>query len=316
MAAAEDLPKQPILGRLILTGQMPSDMIDSYKAAYSDHQKWLDEDNFSEEQGVIRDITITRNGEEWISVNFGPSEDFHRLIQYPHKYVVWMLTHGSWEQPSPPLVPWPVAILMNRLRQTNTHRFYNACVGPNRDLLEWNQETLHFSSAAWVCAHEWLVLEEAGDERQYVGSLYDSQESIMQGKEPEESESEDELVPFDNSASDVIRKHNFPLTLPSGHLNGVRSLPSCTQKKIKSLKTHRLCLSSVSGAKPILQKCSDNWPTPAVATQWRKIGNHDHIVMAEGRYTSAFSEMGVRAHRRLMAMADVALATSVDLKTG
>lgn len=38
--------------------------------------------------------------------------------------------------------------------------------------------------------------------------------------------------------------------------------------------------------------------------------------MAEGRYTSAFSEMGVRVHRRLMAMADVALAVKFDLKTG
>ena len=37
--------------------------------------------------------------------------------------------------------------------------------------------------------------------------------------------------------------------------------------------------------------------------------------MTEGRYTSAFSEMGVRVHRRLMAMTDVVCATGGELHT-
>ena len=135
----------------------------------------------------------------------------------------------------------------------------------------------------------------------------------MKGTEPNESDSEDEIVEFDNSASDVIKKHNFPLTLPSGHLNGVRSLPPCTQKNVKAWQTSRLCGAGAAGGGPVLESCDRDWPSPAVGKKWEAIQNDDHLAVAEGRYTSAFTEMGVRVHRRLMAMADVALKMETPL---
>ena len=96
MAVAVDAPKLPVVGRLMLTRQMPPPLIDRYKAAYSDHQRWLGDSNFYKKQARIHDITIERDDETWISVDFGPSEDFNRLIEYPHSYAVWMLTAGRW----------------------------------------------------------------------------------------------------------------------------------------------------------------------------------------------------------------------------
>ena len=123
-----------------------------------------------------------------------------------------------------------MAILMNRLRHTQTIDFYKADHAQDRDLSEWRLETLHLSSAAWGCALEWLARETGGDRPEPVLSLYREQELIMQAKNPEDTDSEEEDVPFANSANDVLQKHHFPLTLPSGHLNGVRALPSCTKK--------------------------------------------------------------------------------------
>ena len=301
MAAVGPVGNQPTIGRLIINQSLPPAAIGRWKLKYpNNHEKWLD-GNFTLEQAKITSV-----GAVWISLNFGPSENYDRVVEYPLDYVSEMLTRKLWDQPVPDNTQgWPVAILMNRLRHTKTVDFYKAEHAQDRDVSDWRLETLHLSSAAWGCALEWLAREaDLGGGPGAVQSLYQAQEIIMQTKEPEDNDSDDD-VDFANSANDVLQKHHFPLRLPSGHLNGVRSLPSCTQNATNKWKIYRLSKDD-GGSDPKLAKCDRDWPSPTAVRAWREIANNDHISKAEGRYTSAFSEMGVRVHRRLMAKADVA----------
>ena len=292
---------QPVDGRLILSRPVEEAQIGTWKAKYPESPLG---GTFSSEHAEITSVD-----DDSITVDFGPSEDFEQLIEYPLDYAIEMLTTKCWIQPGPNGFPiWSVAILMNRLRYTNTLDFYKAPPAPDRNLSEWRLETLHLSSAAWVCAREWLAREadQAGRPEQVV-RLYGEQTLIMEAKEPGDS---GEDVGFDNSASDVVEKHVFPLTLPSGHLNGVRSLPSCIHKTTRAWKIYRL---STQDGGPILEECLGEWPSDTAVRNWTVIPGKDHVTMAEGRYTSAFSEMGMRAHRRLMAKADVARENDKDL---
>ena len=301
MAAVAGLPILTVNSRLVLTHSPQAAAITKWKTLYpNNHEKWLD-GNFTLEQAKITSV-----GAVWISLDFGPSENYDRVVKYPRAYVSEMLTLKLWEKPVAANIPeWPVAILMNRLRHTRTIDFYKTEHAQDRDVSDWRLETLHLSSAAWGCALEWLAREaDLGGGPGAVQSLYQAQEIIMQTKEPEDSDSDDD-VEFANSANDVLQKHHFPLRLPSGHLNGVRSLPSCTQKATNEWKIYRLSRDD-GGGDPKLAKCDRDWPSLPAVRAWKEIDNNDHISKAEGRYTSAFSEMGVRVHRRLMAKADVA----------